>query len=370
VRKTLLFGIVLLLSVTFAESDEIREGIDALLETIELSDWDAWFLQKDGEWTALPSEYLRAITSSDAFAKDGLTLGAICAYLSPLLKSSAAKVVLLMGLATIYAIANGLSDESQIGETTRTVLRIGVSGVILVLCFSEVRRTISAIETIGRTGELLLPVITGFLTLSGMENTGLLLSATHSLLSEIVLRLLETCIVPCAVAGGVLSMLDAGEGRLASVGRLLHRAAKWILGAACSLYMLVTAFRSVAAGSADGLLLKTTKFAAGSIPAIGSLLSESVDTAFQCLGFVRNALGITGCVMVVSIAAKPALSAFMTRSALRVSAHLSEPLSGKPFAELLRASGDMLHLLLLSELAAIAMTLMMIAPVFGIGKYV
>ena len=33
-RKTLLFGIVLLLSVAFAESDEIREGVDALLETI------------------------------------------------------------------------------------------------------------------------------------------------------------------------------------------------------------------------------------------------------------------------------------------------------------------------------------------------
>ena len=186
-----------------------------------------------------------------------------------------------------------------------------------------------------------------------------------------MLRILETCIVPLAAIGGILLALDAaGTGRLASVGRVLHRVAKWVLGTVCSLFLTVTAIRGVAAGSADGLLLKTTKLMAGSIPSVGGLMSESVDAAFQCLQLVKNALGLTGTVLILLVAARPVLSVFWTRCALRVSSMLAEPLSGKPYAELLRGMGDTLHLLLLSELGAAAMALLMIAPVFGLGRFV
>ncbi len=369
-KKALILGIVLLLPILLMETDEVTEGIDALLETVDLSDWDAWFLAQDGEWISLPSDYLREVAAAEATETAGPTLTGIGVQLMPSVRSAAAKVAILMGLSVIGAIVQGLSDASQIGETARIAFRICAAGTVLALSFAEVRSALSAIDTVGRTGELILPALTGFLTMSGMEHTALLLSTTQSMLSEIILRLIGICIAPLAVLGGVLFALDAGEGRLASIGRIMHRAAKWVLGTACSLFLIVTAIRSVTAGSADGLLLKTTKFAAGSIPSVGSLLSESVDTAFQCLCFVKNALGVTGCAVIVSIALKPVLSVTMTRSALRVSALLSEPLSGKPYAELLRAMGDMLHLLMLSELAVIAAALMMIAPVFGIGRFI
>lgn len=369
-KKMLIVWIVLLVPALLSETAEVQEGIDALLETIDLSDWDAWFSEQEGEWTALPSEYLRELTAAEGRGNTAITLEMLLAYLKPSLKAAAAKVMLLMGLSVIGAVVQAMSDSSEVGETARIAFRISVSGAVLMLCFAEVKGAFSGVETVERTGETLLPVITGFLTVNGMENTALLLASLHALLSEIVLQVLRICVIPLAVLGGVLSALDAGEKRLASIGRLMHSAAKWILGATCSLFMIVTAVRSVAAGSADGLLLKTAKLAAGSIPSVGSLLSESADAAFQCLCFVKNALGITGCVVVASVALKPVLSVLMTRSALRISGLLSEPLSGKPYTELLRSMGDMLHVLLLSELASAAMTLMMLTPVFGIGKYI
>ena len=133
------------------------------------------------------------------------------------------------------------------------------------------------------------------------------------------------------------------------------------------LFLLITAVRAVTAGSADGLLLRTTKLAAGGIPAVGSLLSESVETAFQCLRFVRNALGLTGCMVLLSAVGKPILSTVLSRCSLRVSAALTEPLAGKPFVDLLRGMGDTLHVLMLCELAAVSAALFVIAPVFGAG---
>ena len=369
-KKLLIFGLILLLPAMLSDREETKEGIDALLETVDLSEWDDWFRKEDGEWMALPSEYLCELCTTDQALSSDLTFDMLKDRLLPPFRSAAVKIALLLGIALIVALAQSLSETSAIGESARIALRICVSGTVLVLTFSEVRAALSAIGTVEKTGELLLPPVIGFLTVSGMENTTLLLNATHSLLAETASRILKLFVIPLAVTGGVFSVLDTGTGRFAPVGKLLHRTAKWTLGIVCSLFLIVTAVRSVAAGSADGLLLKTTRFAAGSIPSVGSLLSESVDAAFQCLFLVKNALGITGCVLVVSVALKPVLSTWMTQSALRASALASEGLAGKPYAELLRAAGDMLHVMMLAELAAIAMTLMMIAPVFAIGKYI
>lgn len=364
-KRLLIAGIVLLLPLLFAESDEVQEGIDALLETIDLSEWDEWAKTYGEDGAMLPSEYLAALAES-ALPSADLTPDSLWTRIRPSVRTAAVKTAFLIGLAAIGAAVHGLSTASSIGETAETAFRICASGAVLLLSFAEIRIAMSAVASTARTAELLLPVIVGYLTLIGAKNTALLLPTSNLLFSELVIRAIQVWVAPAAVIGGVLLALDTGgSGRLASIGRLLQRASKWILGIVCSLFLLITTVRSVAAGSADGLLIKSAKLAAGSIPSIGSLLSESMDTAFHCLGFVKNVLGLTGCIVLVSVSLKPAMSVLMTRSALKASALLAEPLSGKPYADLLRGMGDTLQILLLSELAAAAMAIMLLAPVFG-----
>jgi len=359
--------ILILPMMLLAESDETQDAIDALVETIDLSEWDAWFQKNGADGTVLPSGILKQLVGMQASFDKNDSAG-LLRKLTPSLKPVLRKTALLLGLAAFGAAIGGVMDPASLGETAGTAFRICVSVTVLALSLTEIRTALSAVRGVERTAELLLPVIVGYLSLSGSDNSALLLPTSYALLSDVVLRLLETCIAPLAIIGGVLTVFDAnGTGRLSAVGRLLQRAAKWILGTVCSVYMLITAVRSAVAKNADGLLVKTTKLAAGSIPAIGSLLSESVDTAYQCMRFVKNALGLTGCIVLVSVVWKPILSIFLFRSSLRASALLSEPLSGKPYAELLRGMGDTLHILMLSELAALSMTLMMLAPTLGTG---
>lgn len=368
-RRTALVFIALLLPLfLFSERDETQEAIEALLETVDLSEWDAWFRDNGWEGEALPSRIFRELVRMrDPFGRE-TTDRDLLRILKPSLGSLLKATAMFVGFAAFCAALQGVSGSSPIGETADTAFRICIAAAVLVISVTEIRSAYALITTLQRTSELLLPVIVGYLGLTGAENTALLLSASHTLLNDIVLRMIETCVMPFAITGGVMLSFDAnGTGRLASVGRLLHRAAKWILGTACSVYMLITAIRSVAAVGADGLLLRTTKLAAGSIPAIGSLLSESVDTAYRCMRFIRNALGLTGCCVLLTVALKPVISVFLMRCSLRASAMLSEPLSGKPYAELLRGMGDTLHILMLSGLAALAMSLMMLAPLFGAG---
>ena len=364
-RTAIALLILVLPLLLFAESDETQDAVDALVGTIDLSEWDAWF-KDNGAGDVLPSEILKQLVGTQASDADD-TAG-ILRKLTPSIKPMLAKTALLMGLAAFGAAIGGITDPRAIGETAGAAFRICVSVTVLALSLTEIRGALDAVRTVERTGEVLLPAIVGYLMFSGFTNSASLVPASYALLSDVVLRVLEGCVAPAAIIGGVLIVLDAnGTGRLNAIGKLLQRAAKWVLGTACSVYLLITAVRSAIARNADGLLLKTTKLAAGSIPAIGSLLSESVDSAFQCLHFVKNALGLTGCIVLLSVIWKPVISVFLTRSSLRAAALLSEPLSGKPYAELLRGMGDTLHILMLSEIAAIAMALMTFASMLGTG---
>jgi stage III sporulation protein AE len=371
--KRIVLGIVLSLFpvLLFTGSQEVDDGIDALIGTIDLSEWDAWVEDEGIDADFTPSQFLREIAGMQLRNDSSGLAARLGALLLPGVKSAVVRMTVFIGFAVLIAGVNGMSEASPIAETAKIALRIIGAGTVLILSASELRTASGTVLKITRTAELLMPAVLGFLTLSGMEQTAALLSISYELLSGSVLKIFETCVVPLAAIGGILLALDAGgTGRLASIGKVLHRIAKWVLGTVCSLFLAFTAIRSVAAGSADGLLLKSTKLMAGSIPAVGGLLSESADAAFQCLQLVKNALGLTGTVLILLVAARPVLSVFWTRCALRVSSMLSEPLSGKPYAELLRGMGDTLHLLLLSELGATAMALLMIVPVFGPGRFV
>lgn len=369
-KRTVIMVIALILPLfLFAEKDETQDAVNALLRSVDLSEWDAWFSENGMDSIGLPSKILSSIANMQKPFASNLSARDLVSVLKPSIGSLLAGMTLFVGLAAFGAALQGVSGSSTVGETADGAFRVSVSAVVLVVSMTGIRSAFSAITVLEHTAELLLPAIVGYLSLTGLENTALLLPASYVLLNDIVLRLIETCAAPLAITGGVLLTLDAnGIGRLSSVGRLLQRAAKWTLTTACSVYMLVTTVRSVAAASADGLLIKTTKLAAGSIPAIGSLLSESVDTAYHCMRFVRNALGLTGCAVLILVMLKPLLSIFLTRCSLRASALLSEPLSGKPYAELLRGMGDTLHILMLCELAALAMSLLMLVPVVGMGN--
>ena len=367
-KKIVLTALAILLPMVLcAESEEVKDGIDALLETIDLAEWDDWFSQNGPEGGTPPSKYLRELAAVNPAPNEGKTIEALAANLISSLKSAVLRAAFYIGLAVLCAALDGMADRTSIGETAKTALRVSVSGAVLGATFYEIRSAVQMLTVIDRTTEILLPVLVGFLTLCGMNNTAVLLPVSYSLLSETVLKLLRVAAVPLSVLGGVLIVLDAGgTGRLSSAGKLMHRAARWILGTVCAIFLIVTTARSVAAGSADGVLIKTTKLAASSIPSVGALLSESVEAGLQCLRFVRNMLGLTGCVLILSVAARPILSNAAARCALRASAMLSEPLSGRPYAEMLRGVGDTLHNLMLAELAMTATALLVIAPVFGV----
>ena len=350
------------------ESEPPQEGIDELIGSIDLSGWDEWFRKEASEIPFQPSDFVREIAASDGWQNETDWMDRAAAFVLPEVTAATGKLILFLGLGVLIAVTGGLHASDGTMQTAQTALRFAVACVVLTVAAEEVKTVFRMLNRIETLSEWLLPVLLGFLTLTGMEHSASALSPAFAMLSGGVMHLLRDVAAPLCCIGGVLLAFDANAtGRLASLGKLFLRAAKWLLALLSFGYGLWSAMRGSVAASADGLLFRSAKGAAGSFPVIGGIASDSIDTAYQCLQFVRRVLGVGGTVLLLLVFAKPVLSVFLSRCSFRIASAACEPLSGRSYAELLRGLGDMLHVLLLCELAAVSMSLLAIAPVFWMG---
>ena len=186
------------------------------------------------------------------------------------------------------------------------------------------------------------------------------------LLTHTVLGWIEGKLVPLALSAGVLRTADVmGESVLSAVSRLLFALVRWGARAICLGYSVVAALLGVGAAGMDSLLLRTGKAAAGSLPLVGPLLSDSLGATVACLGVVKGALGRTGILLVAIQAAGPATELLIHGFGLRAASALLLPLGQREMGSMLTALGEMLTALGALILAAGAMLCVIVGGASG-----
>lgn len=86
------------------------------------------------------------------------------------------------------------------------------------------------------------------------------------------------------LAAGVLTIVDGLSDKL-KVGRtvkLLHKSVKWLLGLLTTVYIAVTVVGGMTAGAADGISVRTAKYAIDRlVPAAGGMVTGAADAVSE-----------------------------------------------------------------------------------------
>ena len=204
--------------------------------------------------------------------------------------------------------------------------------------------------------DVTVPLMTGALLLLGSPQGAALMGTLGELLVHTCLRWMEGGLVPLVLSAGVLRAADlTGDSVLASFSRLLFAVARWGVRAVSLGYSLLAALMGASAAGMDSLLLRTGRVAAGSLPLVGSMVSDSLSAAAACLGLVKGALGRTGMLLALWQAAGPALALLLHGFGLRGAAALLLPLDQREMGTMLATLGEMMTVLGALILAAGAM---------------
>ncbi len=160
------------------------------------------------------------------------------------------------------------------------------------------------------------------------------LSAAVVVVSEIVRHLM----VPLIAYSGVLSVAGhiGDKGRISGFVKIVKSASKWIMALVITVFTGINTIYGFTSPVLDAVAVKTAKFAVGSlVPVVGGFLSDTLDTVTTSAAIMKNAVGVTGIILICIICITPVIKIGIMQIMLKLISAVTEPIADKRISDML-----------------------------------
>ncbi len=228
-----------------------------------------------------------------------------------------------------------------------------------------------AVENITLFMQTLVPLVLAGLAASGAAVTATAFETALISVIEITQWAIDSIFIPLLMIAAGVNIVNNLSDKLKAdkMAELLNKTVKWGLSIMLTLFVGITGLQGIAAGSADGLTVKVTKFAASNlIPVVGGILAESVETVMNCSVVIKNAVGLTGITVVAVIAAVPLMKIAACLLVFRISAAAVQPIADKRIVKCISELADSVSCALSMVAAVSVMFVIILTLIINIGN--
>lgn len=271
----------------------------------------------------------------------GAILGGFFRYLVREVLGNADLLVQLLVLAVAAALLQNLQsafDSDGTGKLAYAVVYLTLAGVAVAgfgLAFMAARQVTESL-----TGFMLAVLPTLLTVLAGM---GGLTSAAlfHPIMITLVTTAAATVaniVFPLIFLAAVLEIVSGlnENYKLTNLAGLLKQGATLVMGFTFTIFMGLVGIKGAAGAVADGLAMKTAKFALGSfVPVVGKMFADATDLIFGSTLLLKNALGMLGAAAIFFITAFPLLKILSLSLIYQLAGALVQPVGAGPIAAIL-----------------------------------
>ena len=236
---------------------------------------------------------------------------------------------------------------------------------ILGECVGQVK---SASVQMGEAIEDVTPVLTVLLTAMGSLQTSTVLSPLMAGLTGGTFHIVNKLVIPAIL---VKSILDLGTGmnsliRLDGISKLIGSLVKWLLGILFVVFLGVTALKGIAGASLDGVYFKAAKFTIDkTVPIIGGMFSDTLDTLMACGAVVKNSVGIVGLLSMTMLLLAPLCGLMSYIFLMKIAAAAAGLFGGQGTSQMLERMSEAVKLLLAALLCMLLMAFIFFAVMMG-----
>ena len=236
---------------------------------------------------------------------------------------------------------------------------------ILGECVGQVK---SASVQMGEAIEDVTPVLTVLLTAMGSLQTSTVLSPLMAGLTGGTFHIVNKLVIPAIL---VKSILDLGTGmnsliRLDGISKLIGSLVKWLLGILFVVFLGVTALKGIAGASLDGVYFKAAKFTIDkTVPIIGGMFSDTLDTLMACGAVVKNSVGIVGLLSMTMLLLEPLCGLMSYMFLMKIAAAAAGLFGGQGTSQMLERMSEAIKLLLAALLCMLLMAFIFFAVMMG-----
>lgn len=246
-----------------------------------------------------------------------------------------------------------------------------IAGLATAAFLETVQSGREVIKNISVFMRILVPVSLVTLASSGALASATTFEMVFMGVIEITQWLIDEFFIPLILMAAAISLVNNLSENLNAekLVQFMNKITKWGIGIVMTLFVGIMGLQGVVTGSADGLTVKVTKFAAANlIPMVGGILSESVETVMNCSVVIKNSVGVLGIIFVILIATVPILKVTASLIVFRLCAAVVQPISDKKIVKCISELADSVAGVLALMIAVAVMFIIIITIIINVGN--
>jgi len=234
-------------------------------------------------------------------------------------------IALLMGLLHNLESAFSKDGVSQIAFYVCYILMI----TLLISGFTNIYNIAKdSILEITKFMNVLIPIVVGLVVASGGVTVSTIIYPLLTFATQFISGFIAKFLLPVSMICFALNIVS-NVSKKVSVSRIikfLESASMWALGIILTIFVGTLSLEGTIASTVDGVTVKTAKFLfSGSIPVVGKLLGDSVDTILGSTLIMKDAIGFVGVVILLSLALVPIIKIFTVVVLYHITGVVIEP---------------------------------------------
>ena len=301
-------------------------------------------------------------------------LGGLWRYLSREVLANTGLLTKLVVLAIVAALLQSLQSAFDTEATGRLAYAV-VYLVLIGLALSGFGLAVAAAKQAmdGMSGFMLamLPVLLTVLAgLGGVTSAAIFHPIMITFVSTAATTMVSI-VFPLIFLSAVLEIVSGlGESvKLTHLAGLLKQGATIVMSLTFTVFLGVVAFKGVAGAVADGLTMKTAKFALGTfVPVVGKMFADATDLIFGSTILLKNALGLVGVAAIFFIAIFPLLKILGLVLVYQLAAALVQPAGAGQVAGMLGTMAKALQMVFASVAVVALMFFVGVTVIVGAGN--
>ncbi len=277
-------------------------------------------------------------------------------------------LVSILIIVLIHSLLKAISDNLENDTIANIIYYVQYIAIVTVIMtnFSDMIQLVKETSSnlVGVMNSL-VPILMALMLYTGSITTSSVLEPIILFMIHFIGNLIQTILIPLTLVAATLSIVSkiGDKVQIDKLAKTFHSGIVLVLGIILTIFVGVVSLEGTLSSSVDGITAKTTKaIVSTSIPVVGKILGDVVDSVLGCGVILKNAVGVIGVVIIIGVCILPILKIGILMTCYRLLAGVCEPIADPKIVKLLEQISTIFKVLLailcsISMMVIIATTL-------------
>ena len=345
--KKIIFTIIIFLAITgqvYINTYAVEETQEELMQEQEKTFGIGSFIENSKQYTG---EFFEEIDIENMFKsaiKGEVEHKQIYSKIFDLLgievKTGIKSLISILVIVLIHGILKAISENLENSSVSNIIYYVQYIAIVTVIMtnFSDMIELVkeTSINLVGFMNSL-VPILVSLMLYTGSITTSSVLEPIILFMINFIGNLIQTVLIPLTLIAATLSIVSkiGDKVQIDKLAKTFHSGIVLVLGIILTIFVGVVSLEGTLSSSVDGITAKTTKaIVSSSIPVVGKILGDAVDTVLGCGIILKNAVGFIGVIIIIGICILPIIKIGVLMTAYKLMAGICEPIADTKIVKL------------------------------------